>query len=882
MLRLCLGLLRAFRRLVPPRAREDWEREWQGEVVHLWSRLATRRQLTWRNQMDLVRRILGALPDAAWMRRQLTTDAELVHDLRHGAHLLLRKPGSAVAAVLILSLGLGAGTAIFTVADHLLLRPLPYREAERVVTLWQSDSREGVEKGDVAPGNFVSWRERSRTLQGMAAAVPWSFDYTEGPEPESLFAVLVTEGFFEVVGVEAALGRTLRPEDHLPGAAPVVLLTHGLWQRLSGGDPGLVGSTLTLDGEPATVVGVLPADFALGLLPTSGERGVWAPKAIADWEREHRGGAWWSAVGRLGPGVTVEEAQAEMDAIAASLAREYPVTNEGVGVTVVSLGDHLVGGVKPALQLLLGAVALLLLITWANVANLMLARGAERRRELAVRASLGAGRLRLVRQLLAEGSVLAALGAGLGLALAAGGVRFIAALSPVDVPRMGEVALDGRTAAFAAALALLTTLAFGIVPALRLSRSSPVRAMGAGGQSPVADGRSRLRRALAVGEVALAVLLLAAAGLLLRSFTGLLRVDPGFREDNVLALQLFLSERQESPEARALFFSDTLERVASLPGVQEAGAVSMMPFIEAAIDVRAPMRVADRPAPEPGQETNALRTVATAGYFRAMRIPLIRGRLFEESDRAGTRAVALVNEVFARRLFAGEDPVGREIVIGTGEQAGRVEVVGVVGAVRHSRLEEPPAPELFVPHAQVPFGSMTYVVRAQGDPGAALAAVKARIWEVDPLQTFYRTATLPELVGKSVADRRFVLVLLAIFAGMAVLVSLVGVYALLSFLTAQRRQELGVRLALGARGGQVLRLVLSQGLGMILLGVALGLAGALACGRLLSRYLWGVSAADPTTLAAVSALLVAVALVACYLPARRAARTDPVVVLKEE
>ena len=879
-LELCLALIRLAGRLVPAPLRPRWAQEWEAEVRHHWTGLEKTSGLNWRSKLALVRRVLGALPDAAWLRRQFTADADLVHDLRHGLRLLRRDLGFASTATAILALGIGSAGAIFTVADALLLRPLPYPEPEHLVTLWQTGPRGLVEREEVAPANFLDWRERARSFSGIAAAVPHSYDYTGGDHPEVLFAVRVTEGFLGTMGVVPFLGRDFRLEEHQAGRDRVALLGHGLWQRRFGSDPGLVGRTVPLDGEPYLVVGILPPEFDPGLLPTSGERGVWTPHVVEEHDRFVRGSAWWNVVARLKPGVSLDAARAEMAAVASALSSEHPRTNKGSGVVVLPFHEHLTAAVRPALKLLIGAVALLLLVTWANVAGLLLARGGERERELAIRSSLGAARGRLVRQLLGENALLAALGCAFGLLLARWGVDALVALAPADLPRMGDVRLDGRAVAFAGLVTVATTLACGIMPALRLSHVRAEGALRDGGRAFTGSRRrQRLRQGLVVAEVAVALVLLAGAGLLTRSFSHLTRVDPGFRPDSVVALQVFAWDRHPTADRLAAFFQETLSRLASLPGVTASGVVSRMPFIEASINVRSPLAVEGRPV-APGDEDTTYLTVATRGYFEAMGIPLRSGRFFDDGDRRSGRLVAVVNETLAHRLAA-PDPLGLRLALRWQGRPIVAEVVGVAAAVRHERLDQPADPEVFLSHAQVPFGSMTYVLRVQGDPAFVVGAARERVWSVDPLQSFYRTATVTELVARSLAPRRFLLLVLGAFAAMALLLTVVGVYGLVRFVAAQRSPEIGVRIALGAGAGDILRLVLAEGMGLVLLGIGLGLGGALALAGSVRGLLYGVSASDPATLGGVSLLLASLALLACYLPAYRAMRVDPVAALRD-
>jgi putative ABC transport system permease protein len=883
VLRACLALLRAASRLVPRHQREGWLHEWRAEVLHRWQKLEERRELGARAQAELARRVMGALPDAVWLRRQLTLDADLVHDLRHGLRVLRREGGSTVAAACVLGLGLGASTAVFGVVDALLLRPLPYREPDRIVTLWQTHPQRPGERGEVAPANFLDWRERLRAFEHVAAANPWAYDYTGGAEPEVVFAIRVTEGFLEALGTTPVHGRGFLPEEYRAGRERVALVAHGLWQRRFGGDPGVVGRAIPLDGQPYTVVGVLPADFEPGLLPTAGERGLYTPHVVEEHDRVVRGSAWWNVVARLAPGVSATAARHDLDRVARELAAEHPRTNAASGIALVPLAEHLTAGVRPALRLLVGAVALLLLLTWANVAGLLLARGKAREGELRVRASLGASRSRLGRQLVAENALVALAGGALGLALARWGMQAIVTLSPVDVPRLGQVGLSGRVLAFALAAALVSALACGLLPALRFSRpGAGTTLLAAERTSTRALRREPLRQGLVVGELAIALVLLAGAGLLVRSFERLSATDPGFRKDGVLALQVFARDRQTTPEARTRFFEDTLGSLAGLPGVEAAGAVSRMPFIEANIGIRSSLQVEGGRELPPDEAPRVFLSTATPGYFEAMGIALLSGRPFDERDHAGRPTVALINQALAREHFGDGSPLGRRLRLRFGGRELRAEVVGVVASAKHERLEDAPEPEAFLPHAQTGFGSMTYVLCTRVDPASLTAAAKRRIREHDPLLAFYRTASLRELVAKSLAERRFLLVLISGFAGIAALLASVGLYGLLSFLAGERRREIGVRMALGAEARDIVRLVLRQGLRLVAPGLGLGLLAALFATRALAGALYGVSHADPLTLAGVAALTALVPLAACYLPARRALRVDPCVTLRSE
>jgi predicted permease len=879
--RLCLALLRAAARLVPARDRADWLQEWEAELRERWQRLARRDELNGRQQMDVLRRTLGSFHDAAWLRRQFTRDAEAIHDVRHGLRMLRRSPGFALTAVLVLALGVGATVGIFSVFDTLLLRTLPYADADRAVMIWQGVADNPDVRDDVAPANCFDWREHLRSFEVVACVEPWSFDFTGGPEPEVLHAALVSDGFFRAFGVEPVRGRVFAAEEFLQGRDRVIVVSHGVWQQKLGGDPGIIGRTVSLDGTGYQVIGVLPPTFRPRILQGAGERGVYAPYVMQEQARQVRGTNYWNAVARLKRGVTLDQGQAELVALSRRLAEQYPRTNATVVARAQPLRDHLAGNMRPALRLLFVAVGLLLLIASANVANLLLARGAERSRELAVRSAVGAGRGRLVRQLLAESLLLATLGSAAGLAVAWWTVRTIVALSPATIPGLESAAIDTRAIAFAIGLTALVALVVGIFPAWQSSGGSLLDIVR--GITPSGGGTSRhpLRASIVVAEVALALLLMTGAGLLLRSFSLLLETDPGFDPRGVVAMQVFAWDRNTTPEKRAAFFQQVLDRMRARPQVVEAGAVAAMPFIEANLHMATVVTVDGRPA-GPDEGIGAFIDIATPGYFSAMRIARREGRLFERFDTARSTPVAIVSEALARRAWPGASPVGQKIQYRFQGRTRPAEIVGVVADIRHDGLDRPARLEVFVPHAQVPSGSMTFVARIDGDPARVIPDLKAQIRAVDPAQAIYRAATAEELVSKSLVERRFMLALLTGFALLAGVLAAIGIYGVISVATTQRTREFGVRIALGAASGEILGMVLRQGAAMAALGLAIGLAGALAFGRVMSRFLYGVQPADPLTLAGVVAVLAAVALTACVLPAHRATRVDPLVALRNE
>jgi putative ABC transport system permease protein len=825
--------------------------------------------------MDIFRRVLGAASDAAWLRRQFTPDADALHDLKHGVRMLAKSPAFTLSAVLILAVGIGGTLSIVTLLDTLLFRPLPYQDADRIVTIWQRPASHPGEREDVSPADFLDWRDRARSFSALAGIVPYSRNFTGGTEPEVLFGAQVTEGFFDAIGMPPLLGRGFRPEEHTTGGRRAVVITYGFWQSRYAGDPNIVNKTISLDNEPWTIVGVLPQTFAPQILPRPGELVVWTPKVVQDYEKRIRSSSWWNVVGRLAPGVTIGQAQSEMNAIAATIARENPRTNAGRGAAVVSMREHLMGGVSLPLFLMLGAVALVFGIGCANVASLLLARGIERGREFAVRSALGAGRIRLVRQLVAESLLLSFIAALGGLALAQGALRAIVAVAPSGLLRLQHATIDLRILVFAAGLTAVTAIVFGLIPALQFSRH---------GQDVLRERRSSgtsgpLRRGLVIAEVAIALVLLTGAGLLVRSFERLLAVDPGFKAANVVMVQVFAGRQGDDARVRN-FLTSSIERMQALPGVEAAGAVSAMPFALANIDIRSDLDVVGRPPVREGVQRNTHVTVATPGYFKAMSIPLREGRFLEPRDTETAPIVAVISDALRRREWPDESPIGRRLRVDWQGQPVEAEVVGVVSQIRHEGLDTAPRAEVFLPLAQVPFSSITFVIKGTEPPGSLIERAKRQIWAVDPKQPVYDAASVEALVRASVVRQRFSMTVMSAFAVLALVLCASGIYGIISFTTTQRTREIGVRMALGADGPAIRRMVLREGSVVIAVGLVFGLAGALMTSRFLSTLLFEVRPGDPVTIASVCVLLGVVGLAACYVPARRATRIDPLVALR--
>lgn len=810
---------------------------------------------------------------------------EAFGDLRYGLRLLRRSPGFAAATVLTLTLATGATATVFSLVDAVLIQPPPFPEPDRLVTLWQTDPENGDQPVAVAPATFLDWRAQARSFEHVAAIEPYSLDFTGDAEPEVFYASLVTKGFFEALGAGAAHGRTFLPEEFRPGSG-VVILAHGFWERRFGGDAGILGRSLTLDGQPYTVVGVLAPDFELGLERGRGDRDLYLPKAIAEYETTIRGGGWWHVIARVRPEVALAEAQAEMDAVAARLAVDHPRTNAGVGAQVVPLQVRRVETVRPILLLLWGAVVLVLLIACVNVANLMLARSSQREQEFAIRSAVGGGSARLLRQLLTESMVIAVLGGIGGLVLAAAAIESIPALLPSDVPGLERVALNGRLLGFAVGLVVATALLFGFAPARQVLRRNAADLLGSGRRVGLGMAQGA-RRVLVAAEVALALVLLCGAGLLVQSFARLVRVDLGFAPRNTVALQVFL-DSQTASAARVNFYRQTLGEIRALPGIVAAGAVSSFPLGMANLTVESPLTLHDRPPAPPGEELFTAISLATPGYVDAMRLPLRRGRWFDERDDAAGPRVAVINETLARRHWPEADPLTRRLTVEPSGRAFEAEVVGVVGTMRPGGFDAPPRAEVYVPHAQGGVGGltydggMTYVVRTARDPAASISAIQDAVWAVDPLQTFYSVATVEQLLSDTLAARRFTTTLLSSFGLAALVLAGIGIYGVIAVATAQRTREMGLRLAMGAEPRDVVRMVVGGAVGLAGAGVGFGLLATLFASRALVSLLFDVSPTDLATLAGVSLLLLLVAAGAAYLPARRAARVDPLVALRME
>jgi len=798
----------------------------------------------------------------------------ILQDLRYATRALIKSPGFTVVVVLTLALGIGANSAVFTVVNSVLLTPLPYPQPNRLVILWESNPPGGRGINVVNPANYLAWKARATSFSDLAAFT-WSQITFTGDDPEQVPGRAVTPTFFDLIGVAPVRGRVFTPEEAQPGGPRVILISNGLWRRRFGGDPTVVGRAVAIAGGSAVVLGVMPP--SLRPMPWGDEQ-YWEPFRLNPSDRGNDG-RYAMVIGRLRPGVTRSQAQAEMAGIARGLEHDYPAFDTGWGVNLVSLTDQVVGSSRHILGVLLGAVSLVLLIACANVASLLLGRAVGRQREIAVRTALGATRWRLARQRLVESVLLALAGGAAGLLLATWGIDLLIAASPAGVPRLADVTVDMRVLAATAAVSLLVGLAFGLAAAFGDARRG--LAPDLRGRATAGTGAARFRRALVVAQVSLALVLLSGAGLLVRSLQKLASVDPGFDPAHLLTVSLDLPAGTYPDHVRqAAFFSQLLQRIRTIPGVEAAGAVSFLPLTEP--NAATSFTVVGRPAPAPGQAPGADIRIADLDYFRAMRIPVRSGRTPTAADGPHAPPVIVVNETLARRIWPGENPIGRLVKVDWADSSAETEVIGVVGDVHGSSLDGEIHPMIYYPQAQRPTGSMWLVIRHLGDPPSLMTAVREMVREIDRTLPVREALPMDARLVQSMSDRRYPMLMLSLFAALAVILSAVGLYGVLAHAVSQRSQEIGIRMALGAQTRDVLHLVVAQGLRVTGLGIAIGLVGALVATRVLRNLLYGVAATDPTTLLIASLGLLLVATLAAYLPARRATKVDPMVALRFE
>jgi putative ABC transport system permease protein len=797
--------------------------------------------------------------------------SNVLRDARYSLRQLRKNPGFSVVAVLTLAIGIGATSAMFSVVNGVILRPLPYPKPEGLVQVVEIVPRFG--RFSVAPATFLDWRAENRVFDRIAAYTTGSATFVDAAGPERVINAMVSWDIFELFGISPALGRGFRAEEDAPGKASVIVLSHGMWQRRFGGDPGVLGRSISLNGAPFTIVGVMPAAFRFPARQTE----YWVPLGLNP-ANASRGGHYLGVVARLTDGLSVQQADAEMRAISERLALQYPDASAKESAEVRSLHEAAVGEVRPALLILLAAVGVVVLIACANVANLLVVRGFVRAREIAIRAALGAARRRLISQMLVESLLISLAGGALGLLLAYLAISPLQHLSAGSIPRVDDISIDGRVLWFSLLLAMATGMAFGFAPAWYSGRERAVEILKEGGRSSTTAGGRLTRSVLLVAEVALSIILLVGATLLLRSFARVTAVDPGFQPERALAFRIALpsTSYREEPQ-RIAFYERLLDQLAALPQVTAAGLVQSLPLRG---DYVLSLTVRGRPEPKPGEGASANHRSISPDYFKALGVPLLRGRTFTPRDTGKAPMVAIVDQVFADRYFPGEEPLGQGIDIGNGTD-GFYEIVGVVGNVHHYGLDVEPNPTMYVPFTQDVFSSVWVVARTGGDPALLAPLARQAVRAVDPGMPTFGMTPLANVVSDSVAGRRFSLLLLMLFAAVAVFLAAVGLYGVVAYSVTQRTQEIGLRMAIGAERGHVLAMVLRDGMKLALVGVMIGLTGAAALSGLLSNMLFHVTPGDPLSYLVTTTVLLLIAGLACLIPALRATRVDPIVALRQ-
>jgi putative ABC transport system permease protein len=809
---------------------------------------------------------------------------DVFQDLRYAIRLCLRTPGFTAIAVLALALGIGANTAIFTVVNAVLLDPLPFRDPSRLVVMWETNGRRGGRPNVLGPANVIRWRERATAFERIAPFYDYRVNLTGSGAPEEIVGMDVTSDFFPTLGMAPALGRAFAADEGPEGHDAVAVLSHALWQRRFAGDPAVVGRTIEVNSRRVTVIGVMPPEMRLFLRRGSlaaKPAELWMPFAFTEANRNPRG-RYMSAIARLKPDVGLPAAQAQMDTIAAGLAREFPQFDTGWGALLVPMHRELSGDLRPALLVLTGAVAFVLLIACANVANLLLARGATRQREIAIRSALGAGRTRVIRQLLTESLVLCALGGGLGLLVAQWGLELLLAISPASLADLGPVHLSYPVLGFTAAVSLATAIVCGFAPAFEGSRGSVQDALKDGARQIGASVRHRrIRQAFVVGEIALAVVLLVGAGLMIRSFGALRGVNPGFDARNVLTARVTVPTRRYPDDAKRVdFFATLVARVSALPGVESAGAVSYLPL--AGSGAATGFTIVGQPAPLPGQGPTTDVSVCDNGYFHTLKVPVLRGREFSDRELHQKANVVIVNEALATRYFPNEDPIGKSLVIAMNDPNVPTEIIGIVGNVKFADLAAEAHPTTYWPHPQLAYGAMTLTLRSTADPASFAPLVEREVHALDKDQPIADVRTMDQWVARTLSQAKFSSTLLTTFAGLALALAAIGIYGVMSYSVTQRTSEIGIRLALGAEARDILGMVVGNAVRLAAIGLSIGVVLALALSRTLTSLLYETAGTDPVTFTAVVAVLGGVAIAASYFPARRASRIPPVDALRAQ
>lgn len=808
----------------------------------------------------------------------------LWQDLRFGIRTLIKSPGFAIVALLTLALGIGANSAIFSVVNSILLRPLAYKNPEQLVMINHNYIKINL-KASVSAFGYKHYVENAKSFESIAAMTGWAANLTGEGEPERLTGQSVSANFFQTLGAEAAKGRTFATGEDTEGKNRVLVLSHGFWQRRFGGDPNILNKTLSLNGENYTVVGVMPEGFQfgreLGMIIDLWRPIVFTPDQLSSNSITNE---FLMVIGRLRQGVTQEQAQTEMKSIAANLRQQYMQGADATNwdLLLTSFRELIVGDIRLMLWIVMLVVGFVLLIACANVANLLLARAAARQKEIAVRTALGAGRWRIIRQLLTESVMLSVVGGAFGLLIGYWGVKALVSLNEDRIPRANEISLDWRVLLFTFGVSILTGVLFGIVPAIQTTKADLHETLKEGGRSAAAATKHWVRSVLVVAEIALALAVLVGAGLLVKSFMRVQEVNPGFNPQGLLTMSVSLPDFKysEAPQ-RANFYKQLIHDVSALPGVQSAGAVSVLPL--SGQGSSGSFRIEGRDVP-PGQSPpHGARWAATPDYFKTMGIPIIRGRYFEERDTADGKQVVIIDQALAAKYWPNEDPLGKRMVFeGTRDNPNWREIVGIVGHVKHTDLEGESRAQYYIPHQQRAQPGMTVVVRTTGDPNALASAARNAVRNLDKELPVFRVRTMDQFVADAMAQRRFALLLIGIFAGLALLLAAIGLYGVMAYSVTQRTHELGLRMALGAQAGDVLKLVVKQGMLLAGIGLGIGLVGAFFLSRLMKTLLFNVSATDPVIFTAIAATLAAVALIACFFPARRATKVDPMVALRYE
>ena len=802
----------------------------------------------------------------------------LIQDLRYTVRMLLKKPAFTAIVVLALAIGIGANTAIFSVVNAILLRPLPYKNFDRISMIWMDNPKLGVAEDWHSYPNYVDYKQQNQVYEDMAAFNNRSFNLTGVGDPLRILGAWNTASLFSVLGVEPSIGRVFTEEEEEPGKDLVVVLSNGLWRSRFGSNPNAIGQAISMNGANRTVIGVMPPGFSFPDKRTE----VWVPLALSPQRKEARSVISYKAVGRLKPGVSMAQAQSDMGVIAKRLDEEYSKSN--YGVNLVLLRDQETRTVKPALLVLLGAVVFVLLIACANVANLLLARAAIREKEIAIRLALGARRWRIIRQLLTESAVLGLVGGAAGMLMALWGLKVLVALSPGDIPRFDQAGIDGRVLAFTLVVSLLTGLIFGLVPSLQASKPDLNNTLKEGGRGTTGGaGGIRVRNLLVVSEIALSLVLLVGAGLMIRSFMRLQQFDLGFNPNDLATMRIQLpGTKYREPAQVDAFYKQLLERIESVPGIKAVGAISDVFLTDTPNSTN--FSIEGRPVPIGADSIEVPLDSVSPGYFRAMGIPLLSGREFDDRDVRDSTPVVIVNETFVRRFFADEEPLGKRFVYGQSgpDNNNWITIVGVVGDMRRTGFDRPVRPETFLPQSQNPSATLTIVARTSSDAAKFSSTLRGEVWGIDKDQSVYDLKTMDQMLSEMSSQRRFNMLLLGVFAALALTLAAVGIYGVMSYSVAQRTHEIGIRMALGAKTTDVLGMVVRRGMVLASVGIGVGVIGAAALTRLMSSLLYGVSATDPVTFVVIPIVLAGVTLAASFVPARRATKVDPMVALRYE